>query len=313
MAMIIDSHFHLVDRGWVHDDFFIAMAKIVAAGATKTTGETGPDPQEIVTNILPVLADTTGEKRVANMDSWGIDKSCIFAVDYAAITGEPGVSIEDQNRMVSEAAKRFPDRLIPFFTIDPRRQGSLALFQRAVEEWGMKGLKFHPTAGFYPYDKACYPLYEACVEYGIPVIIHAGSQPAPMKFRFARPIYLDDVASDFPDLNVIMAHLGHAMWEEALLVASVNPNVYFDFSGWQIAFNEHPENFYRMLRRAIDDVGPWRVFFGTDGPYLDVLLPPDMWVKAVMEPDLSCAPEVSFTNEEKSIIMGDAFAKLLGI
>jgi uncharacterized protein len=312
MRMIIDSHFHLVDRGWVHDDFFVGMARIVVAGAVKNTGEEPPDAAEVVKNILPVLADTTGEKRVAAMDAIGVDRSAIFCVDYAALTGEPGVSIEDQNRMVGEAAKRFPDRLIPFFSIDPRRHDSLKMFQRAVEDWGMKGLKLHPTAGFYPLDEACYPLYEACVEYGMPVIIHTGSQPAPMKFRFARPIYVDDVAADFPDLKIIMAHVGHAMWEEALLVAGVKPNVSFDFSGWQITYNEHPADFYRMLRQVLDVVGPWRVFYGTDGPYLDVLVPQDAWIKAVREPDLSCAPGVSFTDEEVDIIMGRAFARLLG-
>jgi predicted TIM-barrel fold metal-dependent hydrolase len=152
--VIIDSHFHLVDKGWVHDDFFIGMAKIVVAGATKATGEQGPDPAEIVKNLMPVLADTTGEKVVAKMDAAGVDKSCIFCVDYAAITGEPGVEIEEQNRMVAEVGKRFPDRLIPFFSIDPRRDGALEMFKRGVEDWGMKGLKFHPTAGFYPYQRS---------------------------------------------------------------------------------------------------------------------------------------------------------------
>lgn len=99
----------------------------------------------------------------------------------------------------------------------------------------------------------------------------------------------------------------------ALRVAGMKPNVYFDFSAWQITFSEHPEEFYRVLRRIIDDVGPWRVFFGTDGPYLNVVCPLDRWVAAVMEPDLSVCPEVSFSDEEKRIIMGDAFARLMGL
>src|SRR5450756_476497 len=70
----------------------------------------------------------------------------------------------------------------------------------------------------------------------------------------------------------------------------------------QIAFNHHPADFYRMLRRVIDDVGPWKVFFGTDGPYLDILCPIDVWMKAVVEPDLSCAPEVSFSKEEVCLL-----------
>lgn len=309
--MIIDSHFHLLDEGWVHRDFLVGSARLATAPMGKLTGEY-PDPVALVDNLMPLLADSTGEKRVATLDAAGVDRSLIFTVDYALLTGEPGVSIEDQNRMIAEAAKRFPDRLVPFFAIDPRRPGGLEMFRRGVEEWGMKGLKFHPTSGYYPYEDFCRPYYEACMEYGIPVLFHTGSQPAPLKFRFTQPIYVDDVAADFPDLPIIMAHVAHAMWHEALLVAEVKPNIYFDFSGWQITFNNYPEDFYRMLRRIIDQLGPWRVFFGTDGPYLDVLCPLDRWLGAVKDPEANgCPDDVHFTEEEKEIILGKACARLL--
>lgn len=310
IRMIIDSHVHLVGEDWIDRSFFIGMAKVATAPMGKATG-VYPDAGELINNLMPVLTDTTGEKTVANMDAAGVDKSCIFAVDYGLCTGEPPVSMEDQNRMVAEAAKRFPDRLIPFFTIDPRRPEGLDLFKRGVEDWGMRGLKLHPTAGYYPYDPVVYPFYEKCMEYGIPVLFHTGSQPAPMKFRFTQPIYVDDVAADFPDLPIIMAHVAHQLWEDALMVAGIKPNIYFDFSGWQIIYINHPQSFYRMLRTVIDEVGPWRVFFGTDGPYLNVLCPWGNWVKATTEPDLSSCPEVSFTPEETEIIMGKAFARLL--
>jgi hypothetical protein len=310
--MIIDSHVHLVDKGWVHDSFFVGMARMALAPMGKATGEY-PDPVELVNNLQPILADPTGDKLVALMDSAGVDMSCIFAVDYELLTGNPGIPIEEQNRMIAEAAQRRPDRLISFFSIDPRRPEAVDMFSRAIEEWGMKGLKLHPTSGYFPYDDICYPLYEKCMEYKVPVLFHTGSQPAPMKFRFSQPVNVDDVAADFPGLPIIMAHVSHALWKEALLVAEVKPNIYFDFSGWQITFNHHPTEFYMMLRRIIDDVGPWRVFFGSDGPYLNVVCPLDVWVKAIKEPDLSKCPDITFTEEEKEIIMGKAFARLMGI
>jgi len=310
--MIIDSHVHLVGEGWHDRSFFLGQAKMVTAMMGKDTGERA-DAGALIDNLLPVLSDTTGEKTVAGMDAAGIDVSCVFAQDSGMAAGEPAVSMEDQNRAIADAARSYPDRLIPFFTIDPRRQGALDLFQRAVEDWGMKGLKLHPTSGFFPYDPVVYPLYEKCMEYGIPVLFHTGSQPAPMKFRFTQPINVDDVAADFPDLPIIMAHVAHELWEEALLVAGVKPNIYFDFSGWQIVYNNHPQVFYRMLRAVLDLVGPWRVMFGSDGPYLNVLCPWDTWKKAITEPDLSSCSEVSFTPEETKIMMGDAFAKLLNL
>ncbi len=311
--MIIDSHFHLLGEGWVHRDFLVGAARTALAPAARLTGEM-PDAAPMVDALLPALSDTDGEKRVGTMDSAGVDRSVIFAVDYGLATGEPGVPIEEQNRMVAEAARRHPDRLTAFFTVDPRREGGLQMFRRAVEEWGMKGLKLHPTSGFYPYEECCLPFYRACSEYGIPVLFHTGSQPMPLKARFARPMSVDDVAAEFPDLPLIMAHAGHALWEEALLVAGVKTNVYLDISGWQITLNHHPGDFYRMLRRLLDDIGPWRVFFGSDGPYLDVLCPLKDWVDAVRDPHAhGCPEEISFSEEEIEIVLGRAAARLLGL
>ncbi len=308
--MNIDAHVHLVGEGWVHESFLLNMARVAAAGMGKATGEP-PDAAVLFEAIKGGLMDTTGEKLVSEMDQAGVDRSCIFPVDYGLLTGEPGVAIAEQNRLIAEAVKRFPDRLTGFCAVDPRRPEALELFRRAVEDWGLLGLKFHPTAGFYPYDAAAYPLYKQCAEYNLPVLIHTGSQPGPMKSRFARPVYVDDVASDFPELSIIMAHCGLHWWEEALLVCSVKPNCYVDISGWQREYLEHPQLFYGMLRRFIDAIGPWRIFFGTDGPYLNVLCPLEQWVQAVREP--AAGDALSFSEAEIDIIMGRAFARLLNL
>ncbi len=309
--MNIDAHVHLVGEGWVHDDFFLNIARIVAAGAGKETGEV-PDPASMLDWVKGSLFDTTGEKLVAEMDAAGVDRSCIFAVDYGLHTGEPGVPIEEQNKLVADTVKRFPDRLTGFFTVDPRRPQALDMFRRAVEDGGMKGLKLHPAPGWYAYEKTVYPLYEQCLEYKMPVLIHTGSQPGPLKSRFCRPVYVDDVAADFPELPIIMAHCGHSWWKEALMVCNIKPNCYVDFSGWQREFLENPLHLYRVLRQVIDTLGPWRVFFGTDGPYFNAICPLENWVNAFRQPQISSG-EVSFTAEEMDIVMGRAFARLLSL
>jgi predicted TIM-barrel fold metal-dependent hydrolase len=298
--VIIDSHVHLVGKGWIDRSYFLGCARMIGAAFGKATGEHG-DPEYLADGILDSLTDTTGENLIATMDAAGIDRSCVFALDYGLCAGEPEVSMEEQNRLISEAVRRCPDRLIAFFTVDPRRREGLDLFKRAVEDWGMRGLKLHP------------PYYEQCREYGIPVLFHTGSQPAPMKWRFAQPIYIDDVAADFPELPIIMAHVAGQMWEEALMVASVKPNVYFDVSGWQAPSLSGLDKFYRMLRSVLDEVGPWRVFFGSDGPYYNGLFPLEQWVKALTEPDLSACPDITFSPEEREIVAGKAFARLIDL
>ena len=308
--MIIDSHCHMFGRGWIHQDWLLGLFGAGAALMGKTDGA-HLDARDLMAQVMPLLEDTTGEKLVLSMDAAGIDKTCIFALDFELATGNPGVSIERQNSIVAEAAKRFPERLIAFFSIDPRRPNGLEMFQRAAEEWGMRGLKLHPTSGYYPSDRVCYPYYEKCLEYGFPVVFHGGGQPAPLKARFAQPIYVDDVAADFPNLSIIIAHVGSPNWEEALGIARMKPNVHFDFSAWQINFASSPWEFYRMLRSVIDGIGPWRVFFGTDGPFVNVAMPSDQWVKAIEKPDLSSCPGISFSKEEKDVILGKAFARLM--
>jgi len=308
--MIIDSHCHMFRQGWIHEKWLLNLCRIAAAFMGKADG-VYPDAGGLMPVITPMLEDNTGEKLVASMDVAGVNKTCVFTLDFGLATGEPGVSIEIQNSLVAEAARRFPDRLIAFFSIDPRRPKGLEMFRRAVEDWGMRGLKFHPTSGYYPHDPVCYPYYEKCLEYGLPVVLHTGAEPAPLKYRFAQPSYVDDVAADFPELPIIMAHVALWDWMEALSVSLLKPNIYLDFSGWQTIFHADPSGFYRMLRTVLDSLGPWRVFFGTDGPYANLGLPPEQWVQAVKNPDLSSCPGISFSNEEKEIILGNGCARLL--
>ena len=312
IEMIIDSHVHLLGEGWNHKSFFMGGMRVVGALLGKTTGQY-LDPELMGDDLLRAAFDTTGEKLIAAMGWAGVDKSCIFAVDYGLATGEPEVSMLEKNRLIAEAAKRFSDRLISYFTIDPRRHEGLDMFQRAVEDWGMRGLKFHPTSGFYPYDLVAYPFYEKCREYGIPVLFHTGGITAPLKTRFAQPINVDDVAADFPDIPIIMAHIGFQKWEEALTIAEMKPNIYFDFSAWQPTYNNHPQDFYHMLRTVVGRVGPWRVFFGSDGPFANMACPLDRWVKALEEARLNSSPEICFTSDEIEIIMGKAYARLLNL
>ncbi len=309
--MIIDGHCHLVADGWSPDSVILGICEVMKEVVGRSTGAS-LDAAELAASFMPLLVDPDGGKLLTTMDAAAVDRACVFAVDYGMATGQDArVPIEEQNRLIAQVVRRFPDRLTAFFAIDPRRPGGLTMFQRAVEDWNMRGLKLYPPTGFFPHDPACYPYYQKCLEYGIPVVFHTGISPTPLKSRMAQPMHLDDVAADFPGLPIIMAHAGLTAWEEALQIAAVKPNIYLDFSGWQVTCLRNPSEFYRMLRGALDAVGPWRVFFGSDGPILNPLMPLDRWVQAIKGPDLSSCPSVSFTDAEKDIILGKAFARLM--
>jgi predicted TIM-barrel fold metal-dependent hydrolase len=311
--MIIDAHVHLNDDRWSPSAFRRGLGQIMAAMLGKNTGEF-PDPDELVAALGPSLDDPTGERLLADMEEAGVDASVIFTVDYALGADEPCsgtpecAPIAEVNRTFGEIAARNPGRLVHLVAVDPRRRDAASILEEGVRQQGARGLKLHPTTGFYPDDPICTPIYEKALELDVPVLFHTGTQPAPMKAKYAQPVFVDAVAADFPDLKLVMAHVGHCWWEEALTLAGTKWNLYVDISGWQRVFSTHPARFYEMLRFALDEIGPWRVMYGTDNPTLRLVLPSKSWIEAVQSA-VDCR-EPEFSREEIEIVMGAAAQKV---
>ena len=132
-------------------------------------------------------------------------------------------------------------------------------------------MKLHPTAqGFVPDDRAVYPMWEAASELRIPVLVHTGTTGlgagmpggGRLKLEPSRPIHLDAVAADFPDLQIVMAHPAWPWQDEQLAIALHKPNTWIDLSGWS------PRRFAPDLVRNIKGPLRDRVLFGTDYPFL---------------------------------------------
>jgi len=305
--MIIDMHAHLCDRDGVAQPFWDGWAAVSALRVNR--------PLEKVQRRLPEFWDISGDMIVKDMDAAGIDKSVLLAIDWglARYLGELKLTIEEINKIYANAVNKYPQRLIAFAGVDPRRNNATKLVERFLKELGMKGIKFHTAAGFYPNDKTCYPIYEKAVEYGVPVLFHTGEVLKPLYFKYCQPIYLQEVAMDFPDLPIILAHTGGCWYSEAVAICSNATNVYLDVSVWQSRLLP-PLEFYRALRTLLDSV-PWqRVLFGSDYPFLKLLVNQERWVKAFTEiPDSVKEQGIEFTDEEIAGIMGGNAARLLGL
>ena len=305
--MIIDVHTHLCNRDGVAQPFWDGWAEVGALRINR--------PLEKVQRRLPEFWDISGDMIVKDMDAAGIDKSVLLAIDWglARHLGEPKLSIEEINKVYADAAEKYPQRLIAFAGIDPRREKAAELVGIFLGDWGMKGIKFHTAAGFYPNDKVCYPIYEKALEYGVPVLLHTGEVLKPLYFKYCQPIYVQEVAMDFPDLPIILAHTGGCWYSEAVAICNNATNVYLDLSLWQRRLLR-PLEFYRALRTLLDSV-PWqRVLFGSDYPFLKLLINQERWVKAFTEiPDSVKEQGIEFTDEEVEGIMGGNAAKILGL
>jgi hypothetical protein len=185
----------------------------------------------------------------------GIERAVLLAEHCPASSGN--VRTETVLELCREAGGFF----IPFASVDPNTDTDAPALLRQYVEQGARGLKLYPSyQHFYPNDRRVYPLYEICQERGIPVLLHIGSSVIPnTRMKFCDPIHLDDVAVDFPDLAIVMAHGGRGYWYRACqFLAAHHRNVYIDVTGLPPA--KLPGYFPDMASLAD------RFIFGSDWP-----------------------------------------------
>jgi len=197
----------------------------------------------------------------------------VFTVD-----AEKGASRKITNEEIAELAHKESDVAIPFASIDPHRgEAGVRQARRLIKDFGVKGFKFHPTVQeFYPNDRIAYPLYEAIAEAKLPALFHTGQTGVGagtrggggIRLKYSNPIYLDDVAVDFPDMPIILAHPSFPWQEEALSVATHKPQVYIDLSGWS------PKYFPPILVQYANTLLKDKILFGSDYPVMS----PERWM-----------------------------------
>ena len=297
--MIVDAHRHL----WsIFERYPQAAAQEARAG--HATGKV---------EKLPIVPDwkETGREMIAEMDEGGVDKSVILLGDYALRLGDGVFTPEAENRIHGELMRTYSDRLIAYFGIDPRRLGSADVFQRAVNEWGAKGLKMHPAVGYYPYDRTAYPLYDICTAHDLPVTFHTGPMHSPMFSRYTQPVQFDEVAANFPDMTVILAHAGQDSWPEALNMARMYPNIYLELSMWQRKV-KYMDEFVYALDKIRNVIGIERILWATDFPGLRNLMSMRDWIQAFTDlPQVAKKHGASFTEKDADAILGGNAARLL--
>ncbi|GAA4236212.1 4-hydroxyphenyl-beta-ketoacyl-CoA hydrolase [Actinomadura meridiana] len=280
-VLAIDVHTHVQRRG--DGAPLDATARSYADAAARYFGGRVAEP------TAADIAEYYRERRMA---------AVLFTVDSGAGSGQVGVP----NGEVIDAAADHPDVLIPFASVDPHK-GVLAVREaRSYIERGVRGFKFHPnTQAFWPNDRAHYPLYQVIADAGLIALFHSGQTGigagmpggGGIRLKYSDPMLLDDLAVDFPGLDIVIAHPSFPWQDEALAVATHKPNVHIDLSGWS------PKYFPETLVRHINGPLRHKVLFGSDYP----MITPDRW--------LADFAKLAIRDEVRPLVLKENAARLL--
>jgi predicted TIM-barrel fold metal-dependent hydrolase len=225
----------------------------------------------------------------------------VFGINASTARGEPGPT----NDQIADIVKRYNGRFIGLGTVDPwHGKTALREAERCGRELGLRGLKFHPSAQeFFPNDQRFYPIWDLCQQLGMIVLFHAGMTAlgagmpggGGIKFKYAEPMLVDDIAADFPDLKIVLAHPAFPWQDQQLAIIRHKPNVYMDISGWS------PKYFDPLLVQYANTICQDKVLFGSDYPAFT----PERWLR-----DFEQTP---FRDDVRPKILLENAQRLLGI
>jgi predicted TIM-barrel fold metal-dependent hydrolase len=217
------------------------------------------------------------------------------------IDASMGERLKSTNRWCCDVAEKYP-QLVPFIATDPwvlSVDEAQDHIREMVEKRGAKGIKVHQgLQGFYLHDKRMLPICRLCIETDLPILAHSG--PLRSAEQYAEPRAYAEALKTFPDLLLVLAHLGGGAWRQALEIARAYPNVYFDCSEiieWTGAPKAPTD---RELAQLILDVGSERVMMASDFPWYDI----GHAAERVMELPL-------LSKEQKEAILGANAVRIL--
>lgn len=189
------------------------------------------------------------------------------------------------------------DIFVPFCTINPIFSDHPAEEAKTYIKLGARGIKLYPSYNyFFPNEDTIYPVYALAEEHQVPVLIHTGTSVFKgAKNKYADPLYLDDVAADFPDLILVMAHSGRGLWyDKAFFLSRLHPHLYLEISGLP------PKNLLNYFPDMEKNIG--RFVYGSDWPGIKAI---DTNIEAIKKLPLA-------EESKRKILYGNA-ARILGL
>jgi predicted TIM-barrel fold metal-dependent hydrolase len=279
---IINSHIHLVEIEKMMQEKEKYLGFLESIASFKNIQET-----------LPLL---TVETVLKQMEEAGITQSVLFACDAPLLYAS--------NEFVANICKLHPQKFIGFASVNPKKDDAVKILENAITQLGLRGLKLHPPLqDFYPNDQVAWPVYQMASTLKIPVVFHVGSTPfgSMVKLSQANPILIDDVATAFPSLKIILTHLGTMWHNETFMLVEKNPNVYVDTAAYPYEIKA------LLTKELIERIGENKIIFGTDFPM------PYEGKTHNMKDNVDAINAINVCDEIKKKIFCDNFERILRI
>jgi predicted TIM-barrel fold metal-dependent hydrolase len=250
---------------------------------------------------------------ITDMNNAGVDKAIVVA-SVRARMWQPKESL---NKYVAGEIEKYPDRLIGFAGAAPITRknrinwNSLEEFEKYIIDYGMKGMKLTPIYDDYrPDDKAVYLFFEKAAELKVPVLLHqSATLTTGSRMDYGRPIYLDDPAQDFPELNFIVAHMGYPWMAELIVMMRKLENLYADISA-SILYRPSILTWVLVLAKEYKVLD--RIIWGTDYPVCKQK-PYIEWLREKYNPLAEKKGYPTLTEKELDGILGGNIQKVVEI
>lgn len=312
MQSVVDAHVHIFKTGALPARWF-------EIGAERWAGSKWPTPSTDAIDIEGGLTDDEAALVIPDMDAAGISAAVCHTLDWAWSLGEPEIAVPAIHRWYSELQNRFSGRVYATAGVDPRRPDAVEILDDALGTLGLKGLKLYPPTGFHVSDQICFPLYEKCLEYDVPVVVHTAFVGYPHIGHFANPLYIGEVQTRYPDLRIVLAHSGYPFWsEEAIEIVAHHPNSYLELSNWNLRHHTDADGVMRTLLQMRGAVGAHRMLFASDHlggrRFSGARSQVGSWANFVRS--LFAAPDGSSAgviNDDASLIMGENAKRVFGL
>ena len=239
---------------------------------------------------------------ITQLNAAGIDKAVISAEDVTTRAGGEIVSNEEVKSLVD----RYPDRLVGFASVDPKRPDAVEVLEKAFTELGLAGLKLSPAMQYFMPDDPCMkPVYETCLKYNKPILFEAGMtwvKNSPSKY--SNPLNFEETAIEYPELRMCLGHFGWPWTRETAMLILKYPNLYADTA---LLYFDSPKQFFQTTFN--DQLGEYwidrmlydKVMFGSTYPRIEQ----KRMVKAM--------DALTLRPKQRAMVMGENALRFLGM